>query len=239
MSFELHPNRERGHLDHGWLKTAHSFSFAHYVNEKRMNFGTLLVLNEDTIQAGAGFGEHYHDNMEIVTIPLSGSLRHGDSMGNSSIIQTGEVQIMSAGTGLMHSEHNASTTEPVHLLQIWIVPNTRGLPTRYAQLNVKDQLTRNAFHEVVSPIPSPKTLLIHQNAWFSLGNFEAGRPFHASLHDQTYGAFLFVIKGKIQMHGQTIETGDAIALQDELVIDGTVIEPSSLLLIEVPMNFSN
>lgn len=235
MSFELHLNQARGHVDHGWLKAAHSFSFGSYFNRERMGFGALLVLNEDVIQPGAGFGEHHHDNMEIVTIPLSGALRHGDSMGNSAVIQTGDVQIMSAGTGIMHSERNASETDPVHLLQIWIAPNQQGLPTRYDQLTVKDTLVPNALSLIVSPEPTPGALLIHQDAWFWMGHFEAGRTLDVTAHRSTHGLFAFVMNGSASIQGTALQTGDALAIKHEQDVRGVTNEPSTILFIEVPL----
>lgn len=235
MPFEIHRDRERGHVEHGWLKTAHSFSFAHYVNPDRMNFGALLVLNEDTIQPGQGFGEHFHDNMEIVTIPLSGALAHADSMGNGSVIRAGDIQIMSAGTGIMHSERNPSDTEPVHLLQIWIIPRRRHLPTRYEEKTFDAVQFANTFSPVVTPVPSPDSLIIHQDAWFNLGRFDAKRPFEIAPHEPSHGIFLFVISGTVQVQGEALSAGDGIACRDETRISGETIEPTQLLAIEVPM----
>ena len=235
MSFELHPNTQRGHVDHGWLKAAHSFSFASYFNRERMNFGALLVLNEDVVQPGAGFGEHPHDNMEIVTLPLSGALRHGDSMGNSAVIQAGDAQIMSAGTGIVHSERNASETDPVHLLQIWIAPNQRGLPTRYDQLTVKDTLVQNKLSLIVAPEPTPGALLIHQDAWFWMGHFDAGQAFDVTTHHANNGLFAFVIRGSATIQTNTLGTGDALAIKHEQNVHGITNEPSTILFIEVPL----
>ena len=236
MSFELHRNQERGHLKHGWLKTAHSFSFAEYVNPLRMHFGALLVLNEDTISPSAGFAEHGHDNMEIVTIPLAGVLQHADSLGHQADIKTGDVQIMSAGTGILHSEKNSSTTEPVHLLQIWVVPNEQGLKPRYDQITLDKNRTPNAFHVVVAPTPLDGALLIHQAAWFSLGTFSAATDFSLKLHQPSHGLFLFVIDGEIHIHDQVLKAGDALAIWAEEEIWGTVTASAHLLAIEVPLN---
>ncbi len=235
MPSELHLNTERGHLNHGWLKTAHSFSFAHYVNSARMNFGALLVLNEDTIQPNQGFGEHFHDNMEIITIPLSGALEHHDSMGNGSVIRAGDVQIMSAGTGIMHSEKNPSTDEPVHLLQLWIIPNQQDLPTRYEQMAFDPTRFHNAFTTIASGETSPQHLKIHQDARIQRGNFDAGTEFNLEQTKKEHGTFLFVIEGSVEINGQTLSSGDAFTVWNEGGIHGTTIANSKLLAIEVPM----
>lgn len=235
MPHEIHKNATRGHMQQGWLTSAHSFSFGNYYNPERRNFGALLVLNEDTIAPGTGFGEHGHDNMEIVTIPLSGSLEHTDSMGNRAILKTGDVQIMSAGTGIRHSEKNASSTDPLHLLQIWILPSSQGLPTRYDELHLGSLWQENGFRLVVSPIPETDVLHIRQDAWFSLGNFSSGTSFELPLHRKEHGMFFFLIEGKVTINGETLEAGDAYALWDEQAITGRAEENARVLAIEVPM----
>ncbi len=236
MSFTLHPNRERGHVDHGWLKAAHSFSFARYVNPDRMQFGALLVLNEDVIAPGQGFGEHFHDNMEIVTIPLSGSLQHHDSLGNGSVIHAGEGQIMSAGTGIMHSEFNASATEPVHLLQLWILPHTRGLKTRYEQ-QLLPAANEAGWRVVASPQGVHGSFVIHQEAWIELADVAADKTFTKSLHDPSHGLFLFVIEGSIDGAGHSLSTGDALAVEQESSLTIETKTTSRLLALEVPLTF--
>lgn len=236
MSFTLHPNRERGHVDHGWLKAAHSFSFGRYVNPDRMNFGALLVLNEDVIAPGQGFGEHFHDNMEIVTIPLSGSLQHHDSLGNGSIIRAGEVQIMSAGTGIMHSEFNASAAEPVHLLQLWILPQTRGLKTRYEQ-QALPATTHEGWRIVASPQGEQGSFVIHQEAWIEIAEIASGEAITKSLHDTSRGLFLFVIDGSIEVAGRTLTHGDALAVEHESSITIQANTASRVLALEVPLAF--
>ncbi len=234
MPSEIHRSTSRGHFDHGWLNTFHSFSFGNYYNPERRNFGALLVLNEDTIAPGTGFGEHGHDNMEIVTIPLSGSLEHTDSMGNRATLKTGDIQIMSAGTGIRHSEKNASSTDPLHLLQIWILPSSQGLPTRYDELHL-DSGTENAFQLIVSPVPEVGVLHIRQDAWFSLGNFSSGTSFELPLHRKEHGMFFFLIEGKVTINGETLEAGDAYTLWEEHMIAGRAEENARVLAIEVPM----
>ncbi len=235
MPHEIHRNSSRGHFDHGWLNTLHSFSFGNYYNPERRNFGALLVLNEDTIAPGTGFGEHGHDNMEIITIPLSGSLEHTDSMGNRAILNTGDVQIMSAGTGIRHSEKNASATDPLHLLQIWILPSSQGLPTRYDELHLGTLWPENTFRLIVSPVPEEGVLHIRQDAWFSLGTFSAGTAFELPLHRKEHGVFFFIIEGKVKIGEEILEAGDAYTLWEEHAIAGRVEENAWVLAIEVPM----
>ena len=235
MPTELHRAEDRGHFNHGWLDTAHSFSFADYHNPDRMNFGRLLVLNEDTIQGGSGFGEHFHHDMEIVTIPLSGALRHGDSMGNGSVIRSGDIQIMSAGTGIMHSEFNASSSEPVHLLQIWIIPKTLNLPIRYDEHHFEPSVFQNQFVTIVAPTASPDHLQIHQDATFRLGHFDAGSTIELPIENSSHGLFVFVISGSIDIIGKQLNQSDAIAIHDEKNLRATTHVDSHILTIEVPM----
>lgn len=235
MPHEIHRNSTRGHVRQGWLQSAHSFSFGHYYNPERTNFGALLVVNEDTIQPGTGFGEHGHDNMEIITIPLQGSLVHSDSLGNTSTLHAGDIQIMSAGTGIRHSERNASDTEPLHLLQIWIIPNQQGLPTRYEESTIDQSRLEDAFFVVVAPTPAPGASTIRQEAWFSLGRFTAGRTCTLSLHTPTSGLFLFVIEGEIRIGNDILTAGDAFTATEYTTLDATILHPAYLLAIEVPM----
>ncbi len=229
------PNKDRGHVNHAWLKTAHLFSFARYYNPERMRFGALLVLNEDTIAPAHGFDEHFHDNMEIVTIPLSGELEHKDSMGNGEIVRAGEVQIMSAGTGVMHSEKNPSQTTPVHLLQIWITPEKQGLPTRYEQKSIPIT-QKNVLQTIVSADPeNDQQLKIFQQAWFLRGDFDAGTTFEYSIKKEYNGVLAFIINGEAEINGQHLKTGDSLAIWDESTVSGNSIAASNILLIEVPM----
>jgi redox-sensitive bicupin YhaK (pirin superfamily) len=235
MPYEFHPNHERGHVKHGWLTSSHSFSFARYYNPNRMHFGALLVLNEDAIAGGMGFGAHSHDNMEIVTIPLAGALKHQDSMGNSATISSGEVQIMSAGTGITHSEVNASTDEDVHLLQIWIIPQEKNILPRYEQLALPHPFPRNTFLTLISPTPEKHQLRIFQECWFSLAEFDKAQSFTFIPHKKEHGIFLFVIKGEMKIQHQELRRGDAIAIWNEEKIEGKIEKPCHLLAIEVPM----
>lgn len=169
----LHKADSRGHADHGWLQASHSFSFADYYNPDRMGFGALRVINDDTIAPGMGFGTHPHADMEIITIPLEGDLQHQDSMGNGTIIRSGDIQVMSAGIGIRHSEYNPNANMPTKLLQIWILPNQRGVTPRYNQITLKPEDAWNAFKQILSPNPEDAGTWIHQDAWFHLGTFEA------------------------------------------------------------------
>ncbi|HVA98224.1 MAG TPA: pirin family protein [Bacteroidia bacterium] len=236
MKTIIHKANDRGKADHGWLKTAFSFSFSEYYNPEKIHFGMLRVLNDDNVAPKMGFGMHPHDNMEIVTIPMVGSLEHKDNMGNSSVIKTGEVQIMSAGTGVMHSEFNPSQTEATQLFQIWIFPKERNIKPRYDQKDFSELLKNNSFNTLVSPIKSDETLWINQNAYFSIGKFDAGQKASYNIQSKGNGVYLFVIEGKIEAETIFLERRDAVGISetDNFIFD--VKENSHLLAIEVPMN---
>jgi redox-sensitive bicupin YhaK (pirin superfamily) len=171
----LHRAESRGHAHHGWLDSHHTFSFANYYNPERMNFGVLRVLNDDRVSEGMGFGTHPHDNMEIISIPLSGDLEHRDSMGNVAVIKNGDVQVMSAGTGITHSEYNKNLNKAVKFLQIWVFPNKRNVTPRYGQLTLKKEERINRLQQIVSPNQNDAGVWIHQNAWFYLSNLSLGK----------------------------------------------------------------
>ena len=225
----------RGHANHGWLNAKHSFSFANYYNPEQMNFGVLRVLNDDTIASGKGFGTHPHDNMEIITIPLEGELEHKDSMNNVGIIKQGEIQVMSAGTGVYHSEYNKNADKELKLLQIWVIPNARNVEPRYEQISIKDIEKDNTFFQILSPNKDDEGVWIHQDAWFSLGNFEAGKLENYQLKKKTNGVYIFVIEGKINVENEELNTRDAIGIWDVENINLTSITKSKVLLMEVPM----
>ena len=174
MKTVLHKANTRGHADHGWLDTHHTFSFANYYNPQRMNFGVLRVLNDDVVSAGRGFGTHPHDNMEIISIPLEGDLEHKDSMGNVAVIKEGDVQVMSAGTGIFHSEYNKNKDKAVKFLQIWMFPNKRNVTPRYDQITLKEADNRNKLQQILSPSADDEGVWVHQNAWFHLGKLDKG-----------------------------------------------------------------
>lgn len=234
--FVLHREAERGHANHGWLDTHHSFSFAGWHDPKKMHFGALRVLNDDDVAGGGGFGTHPHDNMEIVTIPTSGALEHKDSMGNSSVIRTGDVQAMTAGTGVRHSEFNHSADEAVRFFQIWIYPSQRDLTPRYDQKKYDVGAANDGFSTLVSPDGS-QGVRIHQNAWLQLGNFSKGHQTTYALHGSGQGVYAMVVEGEAQILGQQLGRRDAIGVWDVNQVDIMASEDCELLLIEVPMQW--
>ncbi len=230
------PAASRGFADHGWLKAAHSFSFGQYHNPERMHFGVLRVLNDDLIAGGGGFGKHGHDNMEIITIPLSGALAHRDNIGHEEVIQAGEVQVMSAGTGVQHSEYNASETEPVNLLQIWLFPNRQNVAPRYQSIKLAPA-TPNIFQQILSPSPEDAGVWIHQNAWFHLGYLEAGTTVTYNFKEPANGLYVFVLEGTVKVDGQQLEPRDAYGMWSVEEAAFTAISDARVLLLEVPMGF--
>ncbi len=235
MKKTIHRAESRGHADHGWLNAHHSFSFANYYNPERIRFGTLRVLNDDIVQPGEGFGTHPHDNMEIVTIPLRGELAHKDSTGNKEVIRPNEVQIMSAGSGLTHSEFNNSKTEEINLLQIWVFPKERNIKPRYDQKVFNPEERINKIKTVVSP-SDKDALWINQNAYFSITSLEKEKAVNYEIKSKGNGLYVFLIEGKIEIAGETLGKRDAIGLEDLKDIEIKAAEKSEVLLIEVPMN---
>ncbi len=225
----------RGRAEHGWLSSRFSFSFAGYHNPERMHFGVLRVLNDDIIQAGMGFGMHPHDNMEIVTIPLSGSLEHRDSMGNGSIIKAGEIQLMSAGTGVMHSEFNPSKTEESTLLQIWLFPKERNIDPRYFQKSFDAQEMENKLRVVVSPDGENQSMVINQDAWFSLGRFEKGMKTTYNVRSKGNGLYIFVIEGGIGIADEKLGKRDAAGIWDTESVQIEFTNNTHLLIMDIPM----
>ncbi len=230
-------SEDRGHANHGWLNAKHSFSFANYYNPQFIHFGALRVLNDDIIAGGAGFPEHPHDNMEIITIPLTGSLEHKDSLGNSSIIQSGEVQVMSAGKGVFHSEFNHDKEQLLNLFQIWIFTNSKNVEPRYDQMSIKEFEKENAFFQVVGPYSEGNQLWIYQNAWLHLGHFNKSMQTNYSLKDKDNGAFIMVIEGQVQINDQILNNRDAVGISETKNITIDIIDNARLLIIEVPMQF--
>ncbi|MBP3942230.1 pirin family protein [Sphingobacteriaceae bacterium WQ 2009] len=228
---------ERGIADFGWLKSAHSFSFGQYYNPQSMNFGALRVLNDDHVAAGRGFGEHPHDNMEIVSIPLSGSLQHSDSMGNAGVIQAGEVQIMSAGTGVAHAEMNASKTDAVDFLQIWVFPKERDITPSYAQKYYTDLDRTDKLACIVSPDKADeKAVFINQDAWFNIGNLSAGTALDYTLHGPGQGVYIFVLAGSVEVGDEILHKRDAIGISATEMVTLKALIPAEVLVIEVPMS---
>ncbi len=236
MKTIFHKASERGHADHGWLNAHHSFSFASYNDPGKVHFGLLRVLNDDIVAPGMGFGMHPHDNMEIVTIPLSGTLEHKDSMGNIGVIKPNEIQAMSAGSGLMHSEYNHSKTEPINLLQIWVFPKEKNITPRYDQRVFTDEDKNGKFKTIVAPVKADDIMWINQDAYFSLGKFKAGSSVDYSIQHKGNGAYIFVIEGEAKIEGNSLQKRDAIGIweTDKFSID--VTSDAEILVIDVPMN---
>ena len=237
MQFILHPANERGYANHGWLKAQHSFSFAGWYDPEKINFGALRVLNDDSVAPKMGFSTHPHENMEIITIPLSGELRHKDSMGNGSVIHAGEVQVMSAGTGVHHSEFNSSQTDELQLFQIWIFPNKKNVEPRYDQIRYDLSATRDRFVQVVSPNPADDGTWIHQDAWISLAEVDENSDLNYGIKRNGNGAYIMVIEGSARIAGQELNKRDAIGVWDTETIDIKTNEKTKLIIIDVPMFF--
>lgn len=235
MNSVLHKASTRGHANHGWLDSHHTFSFAGYHDPKRVNFGALRVLNDDIVKGGAGFGQHPHNNMEIISIPLTGSLEHGDNTGGRGIIKSGEVQIMSAGSGLAHSERNASKTEDVNFLQIWVFPKERNITPRYDQKFFDSAQRKNKFQTVVSPDKGDDSLWINQDAWFSLGSFSKQAVVEYSLKKKGNGVYAFVIQGDVTIDGITLNRRDGVGIWESEKISMVAASDAEVLLMEVPM----
>ncbi len=234
----LYKANERGSRDHGWLKTRYSFSFSDYYDPQKIHFGALRVLNDDIIAAGMGFATHPHDNMEIITIPLEGALAHKDSMGNASIIRHGEIQVMSAGSGITHSEFNANEDATVKLLQIWVFPDKKNVTPRYGQLEIDLAQMRNKLLQLVSPYPEDEGLWIHQHAWFFMGRFDAHVEKEYAFRKQGNGVYVFVINGSFTVNGVNLDDRDALGLWDtDRISIQTNKADSQILLMEVPMEF--
>ena len=237
MKTIYHAADSRGDANHGWLKSKHTFSFANYHNPERMGFGALRVINDDFVIGGQGFGKHSHRDMEIISIPLSGKLGHGDNIGNNGIIETGEIQVMSAGTGITHSEMNGDDTEAVKFLQIWVIPNKMNVEPRYQQIRMDDILKPNEFNQVLSPNADDAGVWIHQDAWFSMGDFDKDITQTYELKNPNNGVYIFVINGKVVVNGKTLDTRDGLGVWDTKNFAMDVIEDAKVLLMEVPMSF--
>ena len=238
MKSVLHKANSRGHANHGWLDSHHSFSFANYYNPDRMNFGVLRVLNDDIVDGGKGFGTHPHDNMEIISIPLYGDLEHKDSMGNTTVIKQGDVQAMSAGTGVYHSEYNKNKDKAVKFLQIWVFPNKKNVTPRYDQITLEQNKLKNNFHQILSPNSDDEGVWIHQNAWFHLGDIETGCNETYSIKDSKNGVYVFVLDGQVNVDGQELETRDGFGVWDTDKINITASKNAKVLLMDVPMMMS-
>ncbi|MFM9009284.1 MAG: pirin family protein [Bacteroidota bacterium] len=230
-----HPAESRGMANHAWLDTRHSFSFASSYNPERMHFGVLRVLNDDTVAPGMGFGTHPHDNMEIISIPLEGDLEHKDSMGNVTIIRNGDIQVMSAGTGIRHSEYNKNPDKTVKFLQIWVFPNKKNVTPRYDQISLKAADRKNRLQQILSPSTDDDGVWIHQDAWFQLGSFEKGFKTTYQIRKKGNGVYAFLIDGSLKLNGQELKKRDGFGIWDVDALNLEATEKTELLLMEGPM----
>ncbi len=237
MNIVIHPAHTRGHAHYGWLDTWHTFSFAHYYNPERMNFGALRVLNDDTVQGGKGFDRHPHENMEIVSIPLAGALEHQDSMGNRAVIREGDVQIMSAGTGVVHAEYNGNAHQPVSFLQIWVFPKQQNITPRYDQRTFRKEDRHNRWQQIVSPAQNDEGVWINQDAWFYRARLDEGSQLDYSLHLSGNGVYLFLIEGSVTVNGTVLNKRDGAGISGTKKIGFAANKPAELLLMEVPLTF--
>jgi redox-sensitive bicupin YhaK (pirin superfamily) len=233
----LHKANTRGVANHGWLNSHHTFSFANYHNPERMHFGVLRVLNDDTVEAGMGFGTHPHNNMEIISIPLEGDLEHKDSMGNTTVIKNGDIQVMSAGTGIYHSEYNKNKDKLVKFLQIWVFPNKKDVTPRYDQITLNLGDRHNKLQQILSPNADDEGVWIHQNAWFNLGTFDENFTTEYALNDKTNGVYAFILKGDFNINDQELNERDGFGIWDvEKLSIKSLSKGAELLLMEVPMS---
>lgn len=235
MKTIFHPAAQRGFATRGWLNSHHSFSFSQFYDPAKMNFGLLRVLNDDDVAKGMGFGTHGHDNMEIVSIPLTGALMHNDSTGREAIIKQGDVQIMSAGSGIQHSEYNESSTDSVQFLQIWVIPKELNITPRYEQKTFIESDKKNKFLTVVSPEKDGNNIWINQDAYFSMANLDAGFQIDYQLHKQKNGVYIFLLEGEIEAENQLLNRRDAMGVYETESISINAKTESKVLLIEVPM----
>lgn len=236
MKAIVHKANSRGDANHGWLHSKHTFSFANYYNPERVHFGVLRVLNDDYVAPGKGFGMHPHDNMEIISIPLEGDLEHRDNMGNLAVIKHGDIQVMSAGTGVMHSEYNKSNDAPVKFLQIWIFPNQKNVKPRYDQISLKMNERQNRWQQILSPNPDDDGVWIHQDAWFHIGKFERGFSLNYNVKKPGNGVYAFVLNGEVAIEGEPLDERDGFGIWDT---DSFTLQANSdgaeVLLMEIPM----
>lgn len=234
MKTILHKANTRGQANFGWLNSYHTFSFGHYHNPERIHFGALRVLNDDTVKAGMGFDKHPHDNMEIVSIPLSGDLHHNDSTGRDKIIRQGDVQIMSAGSGIAHSEMNANKDKEVKFLQIWVFPKERDIEPRYDQKTFRHEDRINRIHTVVAP-DDEQAIWINQDAWFSLADLTNATVAEYKIHKEGNGVYVFVLKGNITVNDQPLETRDGLGVYETDKLNIKADTDAEILLIDIPM----
>ncbi len=236
MNSIIHKADTRGKANHGWLNSHHSFSFANYYNPDRMNFGVLRVLNDDVVKEGMGFGTHPHDNMEIISIPLEGDLVHKDSLGNIGVIKEGDVQAMSAGTGISHSEYNNNKDRDVKFLQIWIFPREKQVKPRYDQVSIRDLKKENEFYQVLSPNKSDQGVWINQDAWMNIGNFKKGNSDQYKIQKDGNGVYIFILEGEVEINGEQLNKRDGIGIWNTDTVNLKATENARVLLMDVPMN---
>jgi len=234
----IHKSESRGHANHGWLDSHHTFSFANYYHPERIHFGALRVLNDDIVEGGKGFGTHPHDNMEIISIPLSGDLEHRDSMGNTTVIKQGDVQIMSAGTGIQHSEFNHNKNEKVNFLQIWVFPKQHGINPGYDQKTFNSEDRINKFQQIVSPENDAEGITIHQDAWFNLINLTNDFETNYQLNKNENGIYVFVLEGDVIINGNKLSRRDGIGITETETISIKANSSCELLIMEVPMTIN-
>lgn len=235
MKTIYHEANTRGHANHGWLDSHHTFSFAGYYQPDRMQFGALRVLNDDKVAPEMGFDTHPHNNMEIISIPLFGDLEHRDSMGNVTVINEGDVQVMSAGTGIFHSEYNKNKDKEVHFLQIWVFPDKPNVEPRYDQISIRDVKKENTFCQILSPDKDDQGVWIHQQAWFHLGYFDKKMSEDYQLKNSENGVYVFLLEGEISIGDHTLYRRDGLGISEAETFKVNVHKPSHVLLMEVPM----
>ncbi|WP_271393250.1 pirin family protein [Aequorivita sinensis] len=235
MNTVIHKAETRGHANHGWLNSHHTFSFANYHNPERMHFGVLRVLNDDTVAAGMGFGTHPHGNMEIISIPLEGDLEHKDSMGNVAVIKEGDVQVLSAGTGITHSEYNKNKDKEVKFLQIWVFPKEREVKPRYDQISIRDIAKENEFYQVLSPNEDDQGVWINQDAWFHIGKFEKGKSDEYKIKREGNGVYAFILEGEVEINGEKLSKRDGMGIWDTESFNVKATDDARVLLMDVPM----
>jgi quercetin 2,3-dioxygenase len=235
----LHPAATRGHANHGWLESYHTFSFANYYHPERMSFGVLRVLNDDRVDAGMGFGKHPHDNMEIISIALEGDLEHKDSIGNTTVIKQGDIQVMSAGTGIYHSEYNKNKDQPTKFLQIWVLPNKKNVTPRYDQMTLNTNDRHNTLQQILSPDANDQGVWIHQEAWFHRADLDKGVEIDYQLKKPGNGVYAFVLNGELEINGIALTTRDGLGIWDTETIHLKAKSAVDILLMEVPMSMND
>jgi len=235
MKAVLHKADTRGDANHGWLHSKHTFSFANYYDPQRMNFGVLRVLNDDKVSGGMGFGTHPHQNMEIISIPLSGDLEHKDSMGNTTVIKEGDIQVMSAGTGVQHSEYNKNKDEEVRFLQIWVIPNKQNVEPRYDQITLEKADRKNKLQQVLSPSKEDEGVWVYQDAWFNMVDLDTGNAVTYDFNKKDNGLYIFVLEGSITAGDQILSRRDGLAVYESDPVELKASENASVLLMEVPL----